>query len=396
MEDNWLYTHTTTESGDLTTEALNIFFTMGQYETQSLNRDGVTDLQIYLKRLFENEGMHCRLIESQDKRFAPLLVARREGISKESITFIAHADMVSPNTNFTIDNSLLVGAGSADNRISLAMLVLLARLLKGEMASFYSIEFVISPNEEMGSVGHLEHFQKLKKKTRYVFGMEPSPGAGKIIHSRNGNRWYKVFIEGIASHAGRLDDASLNAAHELFKKYQKLEELVRDRSGVRLNIGALETPFKSFNTVCGSVTAKIDFRFNSPLVRDELHQKFIQIFESSQSFCQKTNAGTQCLYSIEDDCPPMKQSEIDITLKLFLSREVARSDGETLSLVHTGGAADINYFSKHDNICLDGLGAIGGKLHTREEFVEIASIAPRIQLLKSLISYLHKQRTILC
>jgi glutamate carboxypeptidase len=369
---------------------------MSKYQTQSLNRDGVTDLQLYLKKLFEKEGMSCRLLESEDRRFAPLLIARKEGLSQETITFVAHADMVSPNTDFIIDDNFLIGAGSADNRISLTMLVVLASLLNEELASHYSIEFVISPNEEMGSVGHLNHFRSLKKNSAFVFGMEPSPQTGSLIKSRNGNRWYQLEIEGVASHAGRLDDPSINAAHELFKKFSKIESIIENYNGIRLNFGAIQTPYQSFNTICGKVSSKIDFRFDCPIKRDQIHKQIEEVLNSSYTNCHQGSGGAKTSFTIEDDCPPMKASFLDITMKLFLSRQIGKYEKASAEFIHTGGAADINYFWTPHNLCLDGLGAVGGKLHTKDEFVALNSIAPRITILKNLISFIDKQRTVLC
>lgn len=54
----------------------------------------------------------------------------------------------------------------------------------------------------------------------------------------------------------------------------------------------------------------------------------------------------------------------------------------------TGGASDANTADTCDVAVLDGLGLAGGKEHHEGEYIEIASIAPRIALLAGLLRWL--------
>ena len=73
---------------------------------------------------------------------------------------------------------------------------------------------------------------------------------------------------------------------------------------------------------------------------------------------------------------------------LSLAAEIARDAGVEFKHGPTGGGSDGNYLSPLGVAVLDGLGAVGGNLHTDEEYLELDSIAPRGALLGGLIERL--------
>jgi glutamate carboxypeptidase len=59
--------------------------------------------------------------------------------------------------------------------------------------------------------------------------------------------------------------------------------------------------------------------------------------------------------------------------------------GRKLTLESSGGAADASLVFAAGVPTLDGLGIVGGGIHTADEYAEIDSIAPRVYLLARLI-----------
>jgi len=59
--------------------------------------------------------------------------------------------------------------------------------------------------------------------------------------------------------------------------------------------------------------------------------------------------------------------------------------GRKLTLESTGGAADASLIFAAGVPTLDGLGIVGGGIHTAEEYAEVDSIVPRLYLLARLI-----------
>ena len=59
--------------------------------------------------------------------------------------------------------------------------------------------------------------------------------------------------------------------------------------------------------------------------------------------------------------------------------------GKKLTLEGSGGAADSSLIAAAGVPTIDGLGIVGGGIHTPEEYIEVDSIAPRLYLLTRLI-----------
>ena len=51
----------------------------------------------------------------------------------------------------------------------------------------------------------------------------------------------------------------------------------------------------------------------------------------------------------------------------------------------TGGGSDGNYLAPMRVPVLDGLGPVGGNLHTEEEYIELPSLVPRAAMLAGII-----------
>ena len=59
--------------------------------------------------------------------------------------------------------------------------------------------------------------------------------------------------------------------------------------------------------------------------------------------------------------------------------------GRKLTLESSGGAADASLSAGAGTPSLDGLGIVGGEIHTPNEYAEVESIVPRLYLLARLI-----------
>ena len=118
------------------------------------------------------------------------------------------------------------GPGIADNKGGVFLLLKgLEIFLKLRPNPNVTLKIVCSPNEETGSIGFQQKFKKIGLASDLILGFEPSLSCGSIIHSRNGNRWYKVTIKGKAAHSGRAHKGHVNAAHDLCSKVVAFQNL---------------------------------------------------------------------------------------------------------------------------------------------------------------------------
>jgi glutamate carboxypeptidase len=347
-------------------------------------------IQVLAGRQFEFDFLPAQH-HSEEK----MLVARRTGDASNAYytTLLGHADCVIDNQTGQLHHDLLQGRmiapGIADNKGGIAVgIEAIIEFLKSNPDSKQNIALVISPSEEKGSLGFHRHFLKLSQHSNAVFGLEPALNHGDLIKSRSGNIWYHITAIGKQGHSGRLGRQSQNAAHALVNLCSEMIELEKSFTDISVNIGALESDHDNFNQVCGKATAKIDVRFTNNFSQSTFHEIFEMKIKKIIKKHQAANRHIHLFYSIEDHCPSMNAQQHQSMEELcgHIGKSIFGQESFTPEFLHSGGAADINYFSACQT-CLDGLGPIGGNLHRRDEYVVTASLYQRGHALARLLEH---------
>ncbi len=364
--------------------------------SQSKNQNDVLVAQKLLARELEVLGFEINWVAPKDREGAPALHAIKPGLSERAICFVGHSDTVlGPlekfNYKYDSENMRIVGPGVADDKGGLVVALRgIRRYLKENSVHFYSLHFISSPNEEVGSLGFHDFYSEMGKAADFVFGFEPALFDGSLVNCRNGNAWYRVNVKGKSAHAGRFGEVSINAAHELSRIVFSLHELNDIENKVKVNVGSISGGTGHFNVVCGEAHALIDMRFPCPSSRARLHEEFSKITSRAHVSCFESGAIGEISYSIEDDCPALALTKKGEELSHLLCDIIEKYEGARPSATHTGGAADVNYFSCPSTAIVDGMGPIGGGLHTVHEYVELPSIYTRSETLREVLIKLNR------
>jgi glutamate carboxypeptidase len=350
--------------------------------SQSRNIAGVNQVQQMFAQRLNAIGLTSNFIQNTASQSGDLLVSHLPGRSPVTLTTIGHADTVLFPTDehqfkMIEGGSKIIGPGIADNKSG----ILIA--MKGiEYFSRYcqdrkiNVQFVSSPNEEIGSPGFHQLFNQMGEHSQYVLGFEPALEDGSLIHSRNGNRWYRLEVEGKTAHSGRAHKGHMNAAHDLCKKIQHLTEEVLKHADITMNVGAIEGG-SSYNVICEKIIAKIDTRFSTFSGLDTIQEIFEGCLNHLKYPCKETQNISTTSISVDDHCPPLENS-FQSKLYLDLYRQIISDiEGEQVHSVHCGGAADVNHFSNKFSIAFDGLGPVAANMHRRDEYVLTSSIETR-------------------
>jgi glutamate carboxypeptidase len=369
-------------------------------DSTTTNIDGVKRVLNIVVRELESLGFAVRYIENphRDLSTAPLLLGELAGQSDHFITFVSHADTVlspDPLASYTKRNAeIAIGSGVIDNKGGLVIaLEGVKRFLKSCGASLphFGLRFICSPNEETGSTGFHDLFRSFAQDSEVVLGFEPALDDGSIIESRRGNRWYQIHVQGEEAHAGRCKGEEINAAHDLALKIAKLYLLNDASEGVSVNVAQIEAGRDRFNVVCGEASAKIDTRFASFASRDRLHGDIERILLTPEISSSVTGRKSNTKFTIEDDCPPFSESTLSKKLISSYTDFVSKIEGRTVSARKAGGAGDVNHMSRPGLVVIDGLGAVGGNMHTSQEFISLPSLTTRAL---ALASFLEETRSV--
>lgn len=368
----------------------------------------VRDTHALLAVVLQELGFQIESVKDSSGKTADLLIATRmptsprkstaENTGTKFLTFVSHIDTVlSPieagpyRREETALGLRARGAGIIDNKGGLAVLVESLKLfLETNPSIDVGLRVVSSPDEENGSSAWHETFKKIGEQSAVVLGFEPALDDGSIISSRRGNRWYNIEIEGIEAHAGRCRGEELNAAHEsarMITRFLDLRDDLRRKFssppglGVSIHVGHVEGGRDRHNVVCGHVRMKLDARFSSFEERDALHEEILKILKSP---IEKNLNGDACTvrFEIVDDCPPFAVNSAAEEVVTKLTEEIARFEKHApLKPAKAGGAGDVNHMSRPGLLVLDGLGPVGGRMHTTDEFMQLSTLESRAQAL---------------
>lgn len=348
----------------------------------------------HLKRLGMDVSFESQLQNSKESgRFLISEIVCSSSPQTPFINLVTHADTVfEPDAGFlhfelNSSQSTATGPGVIDDKGGIVIALSgLERFLKIKQNKI-NIRFICTPTEEMGSPGFHELFKKLSQDAWMILGFEPSLEDGSIIESRKGNRWYKIKVLGCEAHAGRDHQKGINAAHELALKISHLHHLTDYSKNLTINVGQISGGSK-FNIVCGEAHAKVDVRFADFEVRDDAHKKIETIINNSYLGANSMGILPKSEYEIADDCPPFPKSvQSNEWVQAYL-QIIKKVEGRTVQTHQSGGSADSNYMSREGLIILDGLGATGGGMHRKNEFIHLNSLETRTECFSQFLNHI--------
>lgn len=310
---------------------------------------------------------------------ARALVVRFRPQARWQILFSGHYDTVYAADHAfqhctQIDQRTLRGPGVADMKgglvVMLAALTTLQQLPAGEQIGG---TVLLSPDEEIGSASTRSLLEN--EAPRHDFGLvfEPSRENGDLVRARMGTGIFTVTCRGRSAHAGRAAQEGRNAIVALAEFLPKADALNRDFPGILLNIGRISGG-GAVNIVPELAQAEINLRVS----RQEDIARVLHYLEEAAA---PIRAREGYSLSIEGKFNRLPKEVTDDDEQLFAQwRECGRELGVALDWQDVGGGSDGNLLAAAGLATLDGLGPVGGQLHSPGEYVKLDSLVPRAQI----------------
>jgi glutamate carboxypeptidase len=237
--------------------------------------------------------------------------------------------------------------------------------------------FIVNTDEEVGSHESTRIIERLARGADRCFVLEPSLGPeGKLKTARKGIGRFTIRVRGKAAHAGLAPEEGASAILELSHVIQKLFALNDPARGVTVNVGTIDGGLQP-NVVAPESTAVVDVRV--PTVEEGQ-----RVTEAIRGL-QPETPGTDLVVEGSIGRPPMEATESNRKLWL-LACKAAGELGMTIDEAHVGGGSDGNTTSQLAPT-LDGLGAVGGGAHARNEHVLLGHWLERAALLARLLAF---------
>ncbi|MCX6956292.1 MAG: hydrolase, partial [Verrucomicrobia bacterium] len=277
-----------------------------------------------------------------------------------------------------LDPDTLRGPGVSDMKGGL--LVILAALQEFEKSPHVArlgYEILLTPDEEIGSFGSGALFAAAGASRRFALALvfEPARPNGDVVHSRKGTGNFVATCHGRAAHAATPSRSGRNAIAALAEFLVAAHQIPDDLPGVMLNIGNIRGGGPATNVVPDFAEAKLDVRITRAADREPLLARL-------HALAAPINAREGFKLEITGDFnrPPKESGPVE-AVALAAWQSSARELGlAPFTSVHTGGASDGNNLAAAGLPNLDGLGPIGDKLHSSDEFVRLPTIGERARL----------------
>ena len=347
---------------------------INSYTENKAGTDAVADI---IQKECEAMGLTVRR-EARENIGDNLVVetqARTAG--NKGVLLCGHMDTVFPPelgfNSFTEKEGIFYGPGVADMKSGLVsgIFALKALAALGKLQDM-PIAFICNSDEETGSAQSSELITKEARKSDVAFVLEGAGDNGELVVGRKGRFTFELAITGKAGHAGRAKPDKASAILELARQVQAVEALNNSEAGTSVNVGKISGGVGP-NTIAEHASAIIESRFMDTEAEKNMRDAVEQLAATPQT------SGTSCTLRYITMRPPMVTT--DAILELYTR---VHAIGERLSIpvasMHRGGGSDANFIAQTGTPVIDGLGPIGGKLHSTDEYLYANSFAERTLL----------------
>jgi glutamate carboxypeptidase len=319
-----------------------------------------------------------RIPVAPDGRVA--LVARHRPQAPFRILCSGHYDTVyGASSEFQhcqqLDDQTLQGPGVADMKGGIVvMLAALAAFEATPAAGAMGWEVVLTPDEEIGSASSRPLLEQTARTCHLGLIFEPARETGDMVASRKGTGIFTVTCHGRAAHAGRDPAAGRNAIMALAEYLLALQERVRQWPDLLLNVGRIQGG-GTVNVVPDFAVAELNARSGTAASAEALVAEMRRLAAGINE-----REGYRVELKGQFNRPSMESSAVAESLRPAWLNAAQALHQAPFTWVDVGGGSDGNLLQAVGLPCLDGLGVIGGGLHSPREYIQLPSLVARAQL----------------
>ncbi|MEA3080724.1 MAG: glutamate carboxypeptidase [Sphingomonadales bacterium] len=272
-----------------------------------------------------------------------------------------------------IEDGVLNGPGTADMKGGLAvMLAALKAVEASPVADRLGYEVVVNSDEEVGSPASAALLARSAQGKRAALTYEPAAlPDGTLAGARPGSGNFAFVVRGRSAHAGRNPEDGRNALLAAAELALRLDALKRD--GLSVNPSRIEGGGPS-NVVPDLAILRVNLRPRTPEIEAEAKREVANTLAAVAA-----ERDVQIESSGGFGRPPKPLT--GAAEKLFnLVRQAGADLGQTIAWQPSGGVCDGNNIAACGVPVVDTMGVRGGKIHSPEEYLIVASLPERAAL----------------
>ena len=355
---------------------LALLETLVNTDSNSYDKAGVDAVGAHVRAFLDARGIAHDSIANE--KFGDAIRATLGGHgANRPILLMGHRDTVFPKGEvarrpFRIDNGRAYGPGVADMKAGLVMNAFVLAAFK-QFGAPVPLVALFTSDEEIGSPSSRAVIEAEAGRARAVFNSEPGRASGAVVTGRRGCVFIRFEVTGRAAHSGVNFEYGISAIQEIAQKIIALHALTDRGKGITLNVGVISGG-QTVNTVAPSARGEVDLRFITPAQRAAAMEKIEEIMATSYV------PGTRTTIEITAEFLPLVETDDGKRLYEHYAAG-ARDIGLDVPAEFTGGAADSGFAAATGVPTICGVGPVGGKAHSPEEYMEIETMVPRAQAL---------------
>ncbi|MFT4099719.1 MAG: glutamate carboxypeptidase [Burkholderiaceae bacterium] len=311
------------------------------------------------------------------------------GNGTKNILLMIHFDTVFPKGEvakrpFKVVDNRAYGPGVADAKGGALLILHALDLLRERRFENHGVLTVLfNPDEEKSSLGSRAIIRELAPRNDYVLVFEP-PETDRVTVGTNGIAYVHLDVQGRASHAGSAPEAGRNAAMELAHQMLQLNGLGNREKGTTVNWTFVQAGI-GVNTIPEKASATADMRMSdlSELARVQA--------DADRIVQNKLIPDTTVIVKVEDRRPPFSRNAATNALAATadsIYTELGKRIASAAMRYGTDAGFAYDPKSPDKPAVLDGMGIVGDRIHTVDEWADLDSIAPRLYLTVRMIEKL--------
>jgi glutamate carboxypeptidase len=390
-------------------QTLDLLVELTAISSPSNDPEGLRQIARYLAAAMEARGLapELRQEDGEDGIPLPVLLGRGPGVADTAgghLLLIGHLDTVLPAAAPRVEGDRLVATGAIDMKGGLAAFLGALDLLRHRgIEPPPDLLLAVVPDEEVGGLLSRAVVRRWSAGARGVWVLEPGEpaedGAETMVAGRRGMFQWQLDVRGQAAHSGLHYWKGRSALTAAAGWCVEAEAHSERNGGPTINVGRLVAGDSTFVEKLAESHALLGTEQQLNVVPDRAHAegeaRFLRAAEAEkvvtilQNLARNIGAdtGTQIDLSIGPTIPPV---DPDGPHASWCDRAVALAAERGWRLEverERGGISFPNFLADPGRLpVLDGLGPVGGGMHTRDEHVDLGSLGRRIVLLADLLA----------
>lgn len=374
-------------------KALDLLKRSVDINSGSLNVKGVRQVGTVFQKALEELCLETEWVDGSSWQRGGHLIARSGNRGKHFL-LIGHLDTVfEPFSPFQQwqqepESNIVKGPGITDMKGGNVVIVEVIRALKqAQVLDQLTLTVVLIGDEESSgrpfSLSR-KHLTDAAKEADIALAFEngdDNPATGVV--ARRGFTGWKLTVTGTPAHSSQIftEEVGYGAIYEMARILNEFREQLSDEQYLTFNpgvvLGGTTTSFEEASSR-GSAFGKSNVIAEKTTVSGDLRTLSIQQLKNTKSLMREIVSqnldGTSASIEFTDGYPPFAPAPGNLRL-LAEYDQVSRDLGfgvVTAVDPADAGAADISFTAGLVDMAMDGLGLLGGKGHTVDEYADIS------------------------